>query len=223
MSAAARQPGTPLLPTPNPCRWPKARRHRRQRQRLDGRGAWVHCYAHCHGRRTHRPPLILRERGALQHLHTTHAMHVHAYHHLLTLTTATMTDRTPRQPWVHGSPDAHELAYHVPQVYRSIHGRSCRRCRALPRRLPRWPAGLQQPPHLAARARHRRQRRWRISQYGACPWSTLGGIRGPRGGRVAVSHANLGRARSGARKAPSGSEAGPGGLGPTWRCPTVPL
>ena len=110
-------------------------------------------------------------------------MHVHTYNHLLTLTTATMTDRAPRQPWVHGSPDAHELAYHVPQVYRSIHGRSCR---ALPRRLPRWPAGLQQPLHLAARARHRRQRRWRVLQCVVCPWSALGGVRGPRGGRVAA-------------------------------------
>ena len=72
--------------------------------------------------------------------------------------------------------DAHELAYHVPQVYRSIHGRSCRRCRALPRRLPRWPAGLQQPLHLAARARHRRQRRWRVLQCVVCPWSALGGV-----------------------------------------------
>ena len=44
-------------------------------------------------------------------------------------------------------------------------------------------------------------------------------------GRVACvwrACADLG-ARSGAREAPSVSEAGPGGLGPAWRCPTVPL
>jgi hypothetical protein len=79
-------------------------------------------------------------------------MHVHAYNHLLTLTTATVTDRVPHQPWAHGSPDAHEPGYHVPQVYRSMQGSSPRRCRALPRRLPRWPAGLQQLLHARATA-----------------------------------------------------------------------
>ena len=146
-------------------------------------------------------------------------MHVHAYNHLLTLTTATVTDRAPHQLWAHGSPDAHKPAHHVTQVYRSMQGSLPRRCRALLRRPLRWPAGLQQPLHLAARARHRRQRRWRVLQCGVCPWSALGGVRGPRGGRVAASHAwsahaDLGCARSGARKAPSGSEAGPGVLGP---------
>ena len=80
-------------------------------------------------------------------------MHVHAYNYLLTLTTATVTDCIPHQPWAHGPPDAHEPAYYVPQVYRSMQGSLPRCCRVLPRRLPRWLARLQQPLHTSLHAR----------------------------------------------------------------------
>ena len=100
---------------------------------------------------------------------------LYAYNHLLTLTIATMTDRALHQPWVHVSSDLYEPVYHVPQARMSMQGSPRRCCRALLRWPLRWPARLQRPLELAAHARHRRQRWWRVHPCGARERSTLGG------------------------------------------------
>ena len=109
---------------------------------------------------------------------------LYAYNHLLTLTIATMTDRALHQPWVHVSSDLYEPAYHVPQARMSMQGSPRRCCRALLRWPLRWPARLQRPLELAAHARHRRQRWWRVHPCGARERSTLGGGYSPRVGRA---------------------------------------
>ena len=97
----------------------------------------------------------------------------HAHNHILTLTTA--TDRALHRAWVRVSPDPHELAYRVPQVYRSTQDLPTRRCRAAqcsgaPR--TRWLAGLPRPLQLAAHTHHRR--------HGGGAFIRVGHVRGAR-------------------------------------------
>ena len=61
------------------------------------------------GRPLHRPQRWA-ERGALRCAQAAYAMHVHAYHHFLTLTNSTVTGRTLHQPRAYTSTDVCEPA-----------------------------------------------------------------------------------------------------------------
>ena len=74
-------------------------------------------------------------------------MHMHAYHHLLTLTNSTVTGRTLRQPRTYTPLDTCELACRTPQAIRPPRGR--REAAAESYRMLRGRAGRRRPLHLA--------------------------------------------------------------------------
>ena len=69
----------------------------------------MRCRARCCRHQSLHRPLRPTERGALGHAHAACAMHVHAYHHIPTLTNSTTTGRTLHQPRAYTPPDACEL------------------------------------------------------------------------------------------------------------------
>ena len=156
-------------------------------------------------------------------------MHMHAYNHLLTLTIATMTDRALHQPWVHVSSDLYENLLTTSRrracqckARRATAAERCSggRCGGRPGCSGRWSS-----LHTRATASNGGGAYTRAGRVRGARWvaATAHGAaeRRPSGHVACVWHAcaDLG-ARSGAREAPSVSEAGPGGLVPAWRCPS---